>query len=362
MNESYNSLNGKRIILGVTGSIAAYKAVSLLRTLVQAGADVSVVMTQSATRFVAPLTFEVLSKHPVAMDLFSGKQEMRHISWPESADVIVLAPCTANRIAKYALGLADDFLSTMLMTTRCPVVIAPAMDGEMWDQPALKKHVTALRERGVTILEPEVGPLASGKWSQGRLPSEDAIVAAIQGKFQESHDWVGHHFLISAGPTREPIDAVRFMSNGSSGKMGYALADAAVARGAQVTLVSGPTELTPPSRVEFLSVTTAEEMYQALASKFERATVLIMAAAVGDFRPRQVTPEKFKKHDWNGEPLELERTTDIWPPCLLNVHIKFWWALPLNQQPLGKWAGETEEKKPRYDRGQSNWRNLLSLR
>ncbi|UCE64129.1 MAG: bifunctional phosphopantothenoylcysteine decarboxylase/phosphopantothenate--cysteine ligase CoaBC [Nitrospirota bacterium] len=311
MSESHYSLNGKRIILGVTGSIAAYKAVSLLRTLVQAGADVSVVMTQSATRFIAPLTFEVLSKHPVAIDLFSGKQEMMHITWPEHADLIVLAPCTANRMAKYALGLADDLLSTMLMTTQCPVVIAPAMDGEMWDQPALKNHVAVLRERGVTILEPEIGPLASGKWSQGRLPSEEAIVATIEEKLRETQDWVGHHFLISAGPTREPIDAVRFLSNGSSGKMGYELAEAAVARGARVTLVSGPTELAPPPGIEFLSVTTAEEMHQALASKFERATVLIMAAAVGDFRPRQVNPEKFKKQDWNGEPLELERTTDI---------------------------------------------------
>lgn len=311
MVDPHYTLKGKRILLGVTGSIAAYKAVSLLRTLVQGGADVSVVLTPSATRFVAPLTFEVLSKQPVAMDLFSGHQEMTHITWPENADLIVLAPCTANRIAKYALGLADDLLSAMLMTTRCPVVMAPAMDGEMWDQPALKSHVAILRERGVTILEPEVGPLASGKWSQGRLPSEDAIVAAIQEKLQESQDWVGHHFLISAGPTREPIDAVRFMSNGSSGKMGYALAQAAAARGAQVTLVSGPTELDPPSRVEFLSVTTAEEMYQTLASQFERATVLMMAAAVGDFRPRQVMPEKLKKHNWNGEPLELERTTDI---------------------------------------------------
>ena len=311
MSEDHHILRGKRIILGVTGSIAAYKAVSLLRTLVQAGADVFVVMTQSATRFVAPLTFEVLSKQPVAVDLFSGRQEMRHITWPEQADLIVLAPCTANRMAKYALGLADDLLSTMLMTTRCPVVIAPAMDGEMWDQPALKNHVIALRERGVTILEPEVGPLASGKWCQGRLPSEDIIVAAMQGKFRDSHDWAGHHFLISAGPTREPIDAVRFMSNGSSGKMGYALAEAAVARGAQVTLVSGPTQLKPPSGAEFVSVTTAEEMYQSLASKFEQASVLIMSAAVADFRPRRVASEKKKKHDWKGEPLELERTTDI---------------------------------------------------
>ena len=306
-----NTIRGKRIILGVTGSIAAYKAVSLLRTLVQKGADVSVVMTRSATQFVAPLTFEVLSKHPVAKDLFSGHQEMTHITWPENADVIVLAPCTANRLAKYALGLADDLLSAMLLTTRCPVVIAPAMDGEMWDQPALKGHVNLLRERGVTIVEPEFGLLASGKWSQGRLAEEDTIVAAIENKVREAQDWVGHHILISAGPTREPIDAVRFISNGSSGKMGYALAQAAVARGAQVTLVSGPTELEPPSGVEFLSVTTAEEMYQALASQFERATVLMMAAAVGDFRPRHVMSEKFKKQDWKNEPLDLERTTDI---------------------------------------------------
>ena len=311
MSESHDTLKGQRIILGVTGSIAAYKAVSLLRTLVQAGAEVSVVMTQSATRFIAPLTFEVLSKQPVAVDMFSGHQEMRHITWPEQADLIVLAPCTANRLAKYALGFADDLLSTMLMTTRCPVVIAPAMDGEMWGQPALQCHVTALRERGVMIIEPEVGPLASGKWSKGRLPSEDTIIAAIEEKLREAYDWMGHHFLISAGPTREPIDAVRFMSNGSSGKMGYALAEVAVARGAQVTLVSGPTELVPPSRCEYISVTTAEEMYQALVSKFEQATVLIMAAAVGDFRPRQVAPEKIKKHEWNGEPLEIERTTDI---------------------------------------------------
>ena len=311
MMDPQERFKGRQIILGVTGSIAAYKAVSLLRTLVQGGANVSVVMTQSATRFVGPLTFEVLSKRPVAMDLFSGHQEMTHITWPEKADLIVLAPCTANRIAKYALGLADDLLSAMLMTTRCPVVIAPAMDGEMWDQPAVKGHVNILRARGVTILEPEIGPLASGKWGQGRLPAEETIVTAIEEKLQKAQDWMGHHFLISAGPTHEPIDAVRFISNGSSGKMGYALAEAAVSRGSRVTLVSGPTDLTPPSGIEFLAVTTAQEMHQALASKFERATVLMMAAAVADFRPRQVVPEKVKKHHWKGEPLELERTPDI---------------------------------------------------
>ena len=302
---------GKRIILGVTGSIAAYKAVNLLRILTQEGAEVSVVMTESATRFVTPLTFEVLSKHPVATDLFSDHQEMIHITWPQGADLMVLVPCTANRIANYALGLADDLLSTMLLTTKCPVVIAPAMDGEMWDQPAIQGHVERLRQRGVTVLEPEVGQLASGKFGRGRLPNEETILSAMDETLKGLQDWLGHRFLISAGPTREPIDAVRFISNGSSGKMGDALAQAATERGAQVTLVSGPTELVPPQGVDLVPVVTAEEMYQALISRFDEATVLIMAAAVGDFRPRQVIPEKVKKRDWNGEPLELERTTDI---------------------------------------------------
>ena len=308
---STKSFKGKRIILGVSGSIAAYKAVSLLRSLIQEGARVSVVMTQSATRFITPLTFEVLSEQPVALDLFSGHEDMKHITWPDQADLIVLAPCTANTLAKFALGLADDLLSTMLLTTRIPVVIAPAMDGEMWHQPSLKEHVRALRGRGVTILEPEVGSLASGKWSQGRLPAEDRVLSAIQEKLGETKDLMGQRILISAGPTREPIDAVRFLSNGSSGKMGFSLAEAALARGAHVTLVSGPTDLAPPLGVEFFPVVTAEDMYQTLSSHFEHATILLMAAAVGDFRPRHVLPEKYKKHNWQGEPLELERTTDI---------------------------------------------------
>ena len=305
------SLIGKRILLGVTGSIAAYKAVNLLRTLLSLGADVSVVMTESATRFVTPLTFEVLSKHPVATDLFSGHEDMPHLSLPESADLIVLAPCTANTIATYALGLADDLLSAMLLTTHCPIVIAPAMDGDMWGQPAIQSHVQILQERGVTILEPEVGELASGKIGRGRLPDEKTIVKAILDKVKELKDLDGRRVLISAGPTREPIDAVRFISNGSSGKMGYALARAAQSRGGEVQLVSGPTSLHAPFGVDLVSVNTAEEMYQALLSRFSSIDILIMTAAVGDFRPRQVSDEKFKKHDWQGEPLELEQTTDI---------------------------------------------------
>ncbi|GJL53620.1 MAG: peptidase ClpP [Nitrospirales bacterium] len=306
-----SKLQGTRVLLGVTGSIAAYKAVGLLRTLMGHGADVSVVMTDSATRFIAPLTFEVLSKHPVATDIFSGHQDMPHLSLPESVDLIVLAPCTANTIAQFALGLADNLLSTLLLTTQCPVLIAPAMDGDMWEQPVIKQHVQTLRARGVVVLEPEVGELASGKFGRGRLPNEETIVEAVCEQVAATKELAGRRILISAGPTREPIDAVRFISNGSSGKMGYALARAAHKRGAEVTLVSGPTSLHPLWGVECVSVQTAEEMSQALQSRFGAADVLIMTAAVGDFRPLHRREEKLKKRDWQGEPIELERTTDI---------------------------------------------------
>ena len=275
------------------------------------GADVSVVMTQAATKFITPLTFEVLSKHAVVTDLFSSHEHMPHISLPEAADIIVLAPCTLNTIASYALGLANDLLSTMLLTTQCPVVIAPAMDGEMWEQPTTKNHVQVLRERGVVVLDPELGELASGKFGHGRLPEEKTIVDAVVERVRLSNDLTGQRILISAGPTREPIDAVRFLSNGSSGKMGYALAHAAQARGADVVLVSGPTSLDPPHGVEVLEVSTAEEMFHALRSRFDSASHLIMTAAVGDFRSQHVSSQKFKKHRWHGEPLELEQTTDI---------------------------------------------------
>ncbi|MBM4125694.1 MAG: bifunctional phosphopantothenoylcysteine decarboxylase/phosphopantothenate--cysteine ligase CoaBC, partial [Nitrospira sp.] len=251
---------GKRLVLGVSGSIAAYKAVGLLRRLVQEGADVSVVMTEAATRFVGPLTFEVLSRHPVATDLFAARQEMLHLSLPERADAVVIAPATANQIAKYALGLADDLLSALVLNTTCPLILAPAMDGHMWDHPALKTHRETLRRRGVTVLEPEEGPLASGRIGKGRLPDEAVILSAIERRLLPRQDWKGQRVLVSAGPTQEAIDPVRFISNRSSGKMGYAVAQAARERGAAVTLVSGPTELDIPPGVDYIPVCTAEEM------------------------------------------------------------------------------------------------------
>jgi phosphopantothenoylcysteine decarboxylase/phosphopantothenate--cysteine ligase len=304
-------LLGKRIVLGVSGSIAAYKAVGLLRRLVQDGADVQVVMTQAATRFVGPLTFEVLSRHPVATDLFAAHQEMLHLTLPEQADAVMIAPATANVLAKCALGLADDLLSTLMLNASCPVILAPAMDGGMWEHPAVRAHVATLRGRGVTVLEPEEGPLASGRIAKGRLPQEDVILAALEKTLAPRLDWTGHRVLVSAGPTQEPIDPVRFLSNRSSGKMGYAVAQAARERGAAVTLVSGPTALPVPRGVDLVPVSTAEEMEKAVTSRLAWSTVVVMAAAVADFRPTRALSEKLKKGNSPELTLALERTTDI---------------------------------------------------
>lgn len=301
----------KRIVLAVTGSIAAYKAVSLLRALVQEGADVSVVMTESARQFVTPLTFEVLSKRPVVTDLFAGHQDMPHLTLPREADAIVVAPATANVLAKCALGLADDLLSTMMLNARCPLIFAPAMDGDMWSHPTVKSNVETLRQRGANVLEPEEGPLASGVIGKGRLPEEQVIISAIEERLCPRQDWIGQRVLVSAGPTQEAIDPVRFISNRSSGKMGYAIAQAARERGGQVVLVSGPTSLTVPAGVEVDSVETAEEMHKALVQRFSWATVVIMAAAVADFRPKHPSPDKLKKHRTPVTELELEPTDDI---------------------------------------------------
>jgi phosphopantothenoylcysteine decarboxylase / phosphopantothenate---cysteine ligase len=304
-------LLGTRILLGVSGSIAAYKAVELLRTLVQEGADVSVAMTESATRFVSPLTFEVLSRHPVATSVFGAGQEMVHLTLPERADVIIIAPVTANQLAKYAMGLADDVLSTMTLTATCPLILAPAMDGGMWDHPAVQANVRLLRQRGATVLEPEEGPLASGRVGKGRLTDEGMIITAIEAALMPQRDCVGQRILISAGPTQEAIDPVRFISNRSSGKMGYALAEAARARGAEVVLVTGPTDLPIPSSVEPVHVCTAEEMSKVMLSRLSWSTVVIMAAAVADFRPKRPSSKKIKKGGTAWHQLELEPTDDI---------------------------------------------------
>lgn len=302
---------GRRLVLGVTGSIAAYKAVSLLRALTREGASVAVVMTQAAMKFVTPLTFEVLSGGRVVTDLFTAHEEMKHLSVPEEADAILVAPATANFLTKAALGLADDVLSTMLLTARCPLIVAPAMDGHMWVHPTVVEHVRILRARGVVVLDPEEGPLASGQVAQGRLAAESSILDAVHRTVHPHGDWRGQRVLVSAGPTQEAIDPVRFISNRSSGKMGYAIAEAAHDRGAEVVLVTGPTALPPPPGVTVIPVTTAQEMAEELCRHFASATVVIMAAAVADFRPKHQAPQKLKKQDRKDVTLELEAAPDI---------------------------------------------------
>lgn len=304
-------LRGKHLVLGVTGSIAAFKAVGLLRTLKGHGASVSVVMTKSATKFVTPLTFEVLSGEPVTADLFQAHEEMKHLTVPEKAHAVIVAPATANFLAKAAVGLADDVLSTILLTARCPLIIAPAMDGGMWEHPTVMEHVKTLRSRGVVVLDPEVGPLASGQIAQGRLAPEGRIVDAVQTALASQADWLGQRLLVSAGPTQEAIDPVRFISNRSSGKMGYAIAEAARDRGAEVVLVTGPTALTPPSGVKVVPVVSAHEMADALSRHFDWATVMIMAAAVADFRPKEQADHKLKKSGRTALSLELDAAPDI---------------------------------------------------
>jgi phosphopantothenoylcysteine decarboxylase / phosphopantothenate---cysteine ligase len=305
------ALTGKRVALGVTGSIAAYKAVNLLRSLTRQGAAVSVVMTRAATKFVTPMTFEVLSGRPVTTDLFEAHQEMKHLSIPEEADVIVVAPATANFLAKAAIGLADDVLSTMLLTSRCPLIVAPAMDGDMWTHPTVQDHARTLRSRGAIVLDPEEGPLASGMIAQGRLAAESRILDAIEHALLPLSDLKGQRILVSAGPTQEAIDPVRYISNRSSGKMGYALAEAARNRGADVILVSGPTALAPPAGVRIVPVTTAKDMADAMSTHFNWASVVIMAAAVADFLPKTPASQKLKKGTAAVPPLELEQAPDI---------------------------------------------------
>jgi phosphopantothenoylcysteine decarboxylase/phosphopantothenate--cysteine ligase len=291
-----SALDGRELILGVTGSIAAYKAVYLLRELTRAGAQVTVCLSERAKEFVGPLTFRTLSGRPVLSNLFDPQSDdaVEHVALAERAAALVVAPATANLLGKAAAGLADDFLTTLLLAARCPVVIAPAMDGGMWDHPAVVANVATLRARGVIVLEPDAGALASGLSARGRLPEVDVIVEALRATLTTTRDLAGQRVLVTAGPTREPIDPVRYISNRSSGRMGYALAAAAARRGAQVTLVSGPTVLTPPPAAAFVPVQTAEEMREAVVHHADGAAIVIKAAAVADYRVRNAAEQKIK--------------------------------------------------------------------
>ena len=300
-----------KIILGITGCIGAYKSVVVLRLLQKEGFEVLPVMTQSAQQFIAPLTLEKLSGHKVVSDLFSDHTvQIEHIRLARESSLLLVAPATANILAKFAQGIADDFLSTLYLSTVTPVIVAPAMNVEMWHHTATEKNLEILRERGVVVVEPGSGYLACGEEGKGRLAEPEKILEAVLNTFQREKSLLGKRVLITAGPTIEDLDPVRFISNRSSGKMGYALAGEAQSRGAQVVLISGPTQLEPPEGVNLVRVRSASEMAQAVFQHFARSDVVVMAAAVSDFTPANVSAEKIKKR--NAEPiLYLEKTTDI---------------------------------------------------
>ncbi len=311
----------RRIVLGVCGGIAAYKAAEVARRLQERGFRVQVAMTASAREFVTPLTFAALTNEKVVTDLFataSGDETLQsaieHIEVARAADLLLIAPATADMLAKLALGLADDFLSTMHLAYTGPILVAPAMNVNMWNHPATQRNLRTLRERGVQVIEPEEGDLACGMTGPGRLAEPEAIAAAADQLLAGGSDLAGATVLITAGPTREPVDPVRYLSNRSSGRMGYALAAEARSRGARVLLVSGPTALPTPAGVERIDVETAAEMYEATVSRIEQADAMILAAAVADYRPACSASQKVKKSAAPGA-LELELTQDILAEC-----------------------------------------------
>ncbi len=307
-------LKGDRVTLGVTGGIAAYKAVELVRLMVKAGLKVRVIMTRNATRFVSPMTFQTLAQSQVRVDTFEAvsPDRVEHVALAGETDLLVVAPATANIMAKMARGIADDLLSTFYLAYGGTTLVAPAMNTRMYLHPATQENLEILRKRGVVVLDPQEGELACGETGPGRFPEPPFILERILDLLYEK-DLHGKTFMVTAGPTREYLDAVRFISNPSTGKMGFALAQEARRRGARVFLVSGPTHLSPPWGVEYVPVTTALEMYQRVLDLYSGVDVVIKAAAVADFRPRPLVEEgeKFKKEGRKTLTLELEANPDI---------------------------------------------------
>ena len=294
-----DALQGRFIVLGVTGSIAAYKSIELARRLVQAGATVQVVMSRSATEFVRPLTFQALTYRPVEVEMFQIQDERAagHVAMGREADVVVIAPATAHVIAKLAAGLSDDLIATTVLATAAPIVLAPAMETHMWQNAATQENVSRLVARGMRVVEPESGPLASGDVGPGRLASLERIAEAIASALARSGALSGRRVIVTAGPTVEAIDPVRFVSNRSSGKMGYAIAEAARDAGADVTLVSGPTALKPPAAMRTIFIESAEDMKDTVLALLPESDAVVMAAAVADYRPRETQLRKIKKRD-----------------------------------------------------------------
>jgi len=305
-------LSNKTIVLGITGSIAAYKAAEIASQLTQAGAKVNVIMTQEAIQFISPITFRAITGRPLVTEMFDLASEfsIEHVSLAEAADIVVIAPATANIIAKLAAGIADDMLCCTVLATKAPMVIAPAMETNMYNNPITQDNLSKLKARNFVIIGPARGWLASGKEGLGRLADINDIIGGIRQVLERGGDLAGKHIVVTAGGTQEPIDPVRYISNRSSGKMGYALAEAARDRGAKVTLITAPTSLPEPIGVGVVKVTTAQEMRQAVAKVTPQADALVMAAAVADYRPTKVAKDKIKKGE-AGLTLKLECTPDI---------------------------------------------------
>jgi phosphopantothenoylcysteine decarboxylase/phosphopantothenate--cysteine ligase len=308
---SLNALRGRRIVLGVSGGIAAYKAIEVCRRLVDAGAFVSPVLTQDALRFVGALTFSALASEPARTSLFDGPDPIPHTRLGQNADLVLIAPCTAKTLGKYATGISDDLLTATLLATRAPVLVAPAMHTEMWEHPAVQDNLATLRRRGVHVVDPESGRLAGGDSGEGRLAAPETIVAAAAAVLAGpvTQDLAGLSVLVTAGGTREPIDAVRVITNRSSGKQGYAIAEVAARRGAAVTLVT-TIGRPAPDNVEIVAVQTAAEMQDAVLARAPEQDVIVMAAAVADFRPKAPPKRKIKKHEGIPE-IVLEPTHDF---------------------------------------------------
>ena len=303
-------LKNKKIVIGITGGIAVYKICELVRLLKKAGADVRIVMTENARKFVTPLTFETLSGYRVYTDTFDHPWEIEHISLAAFADIAVIAPATANFIGKAANGIADDLLTTSLMAFTCPVLIAPAMNCAMWKNPAVTENCEKLKNRGYKFIGPASGSLACGVNDVGRMSEPAEIAEAIDKILNCKHDFKGKRVLITAGPTREMLDPVRFLSNRSTGKMGYAICEAALERGADVELVTGPCSLTPPKGASVHSITSTEELYKKVTELSNECDIVIQAAAPADFTPKAVCTQKIKKTG-EGMTLELVSTPDI---------------------------------------------------
>ncbi len=331
---------GKKIVVAVTGGIAAYKVVEVVRTLTQLGADVRVVMTPSALLFVGAQTFAALSNNPVTTELMSDSPDVPHVELARGADLLIVAPATANSLMKMALGFSDDIFSATALTVRCPILVAPAMHTEMWEHAATQAHAAALAQRRVTFVGPTVGSLSSGDEGPGRMVEPTEIVSAALTLLGRATDLVGRRVIVTAGGTQEPIDPVRFIGNRSSGLMGFLIAEAAMARGAKVTLIAGPTTLRPPRGVDLVSVKTAQEMHDAVFAAAPDADAVIKAAAVADFRPVTHADKKLKKAAGPPE-ISLQSTVDILAD--LGAH-------PEVRKPGGVLIGFAAETEPDPDR------------